>query len=184
MGTALVALVAGAVGAGVAGLLQLRRDRVESLRQRQLDAADAFAQAASRVLLRVKLLVELPDEKTERRLQNPEVRAALINDVREVAALTPRIELLFGVKSPSSVTALQTTYDLTEMAKALQPPVNERLVTPFYDLAAGAALRFHDEANAVVARSWWYRRRHKSLPDEAFEELMAKFEPEGVDLSR
>jgi hypothetical protein len=182
MGTALVALVAGAVGAGLTGLLQLRRDRIETLRQRQLDAADAFAAAASRVLLQVKLFVELPDEKTERRLQTPEVRAALINNVREVAAHSPRIELLFGVKSPTSVAALQATYDLTEMARALQP-VNEKMFKAFYDLGAGAALRFHDEANAVVARSWWYRLRHKSLPDEAYEELMAKFEHEGVDMS-
>jgi hypothetical protein len=51
METALVALFAAALGAGVTGLLQLRRDRIESLRQRQLDAADAFAAAASRALL-------------------------------------------------------------------------------------------------------------------------------------
>jgi len=132
MGTALVALVAGALGAGIAGLLQLRRDRVESLRQRQLDAADEFAAAASRVLLQVKLLVldAYPKETTETNMERwlreaTAVRDRFFDEVREVAGHVSRVELLFGVKSPASFAALQTIYDLGVMAKSLQPPLNE-----------------------------------------------------------
>jgi hypothetical protein len=181
MGTALVALVAGALGAGIAGLLQLRRDRIEALRQRQLDAADAFAATASRVLLQVKLLFDTyPREKTEANLEKfrrdaRELMAGLLSEVREVAAHTPRVELLFGVESPASVAALQTAFDLTQMASALQQPVNEEAFTWAFDLAASSALRFHDEANVVVAGSWWRKRRHKSLPDTVFHEFQQKF---------
>jgi hypothetical protein len=181
MGTAVVALIAGALGAGIAGLLQLRRDRVETLRQRQLDAADAFAAATARVLLQVKLVLDThPKQTTEPRIDKwredaSEIVGALRREVQEVAAHTPRVELLFGVKSPASVAALQTTFDLTEMANALQPPVNEEAFAWAYKLAAAAALRFHDEANMVVAASWWRRRRHKAIPDEAFDELVARF---------
>jgi hypothetical protein len=181
MGTALVALIAGAVGAGVAGLLQLRRDRIETLRQRQLDAADAFAASASGVLLQVKLLLDShPRERTEANMEKwrqdaKPVRDALLEEVREIAAHTPRVELLFGVKSPASVAALQTTFDLTRMAQALQPPVNEEAFAWAFNLAGSTAMRFHDEAHLVVAGSWWTKRRHKALPDEVYEEMAAHF---------
>ena len=70
MGTALVALVAGAVGAGLTGLLQLRRDRVETLRERQLDAAEEFATAVAQMLLQVKLLIDSrPKDDNEKALE-------------------------------------------------------------------------------------------------------------------
>jgi hypothetical protein len=181
VGTALVALVAGAIGAGLTGLLQLRRDRIETLRQRQLDAADAFAAAAARALLQIKLILDsYPKEKTDanielwRRKVRP-VRDAFPEEVGRVAAHTPRVELLFGVESPASVAAIQTTFDLTRMADALQSPIDSEVFSWAYKLAAGSALRFHDEAHVVVAGSWWLRRLHKSLPDDTYDEMAAHF---------
>jgi len=179
MGTALVALVAGAVGAGITGLLQLRRDRVETLRLRQLDAADAFAAAAARVLLSVKLLLDsYPNEATKANVERwreggRKFRDSLVDDVRDVTAHTPRIELLFGVKSPASVAALQASFDLTQMTSSLRPPVGEEAFIWAYELAANSMLRFHDEAHLVVAGSLWRRVRHQPVPDEVFEEMKA-----------
>ena len=177
METAVVALVAGAVGAGITGLLHLRRDRVEALRQRQLDAADALAASAARVLLSVKLLVDsYPKQETPANLERwredgKRLRESFAEEVRDVTALTPRIELLFGVESPASVAALQACFDLTQMAIGLRPPVGAEAFTWGYKLAANSMLRFHHEAHLVVAGSLWRRLRHKPLPDEAFEEL-------------
>lgn len=182
VGTALVALVAGAVGAGITGLLQLRRDRVETLRQRQLDAADALAASASRVLLSVKLLVDsYPKEPAQANVERwredaKRFRDSFSEDVRAVAALTPRIELLFGVESPASVAALQASFDLTQMASSLQPPIGAEAFSWGYKLAASSMLRFHHEAHLVVAGSLWRRLRHRPLPDEAFEEMRAELQ--------
>jgi hypothetical protein len=182
MGTALVALVAGSLGAGLTGLLQLRRDRVETLRQRQLDAADAFAASTARALLSVKLLIDAqPRDRTDDALRRwreagHALRESLWDDVREVAGHGPRVELLFGIKTPASVAAMQTVYDLTLMATHLQPPLNEEAFAWAYKLAIEAAMRFHDEAHVVVATSWWGRRRHRSIPDQAYNEMMKNFE--------
>jgi hypothetical protein len=128
METALLALAAGALGAGITGLLQLQRDRIESLRQRQLDAADEFAVLASSVLLRVKLLIDSrPKENTPENVETwkglvRDVRRELLSDVREVAAHAPRVELLFGVASPAGKAAVQAAFDLTEMARRCSRP--------------------------------------------------------------
>ena len=104
------------------------------------------------------------------------LRESLWEDVREVAGHGPRVELLFGVKAPTSVAAMQTVYDLTLVATHLQPPLNEEAFVWAYKLALEAAMRFHDEAHVVVASSWWSRRRHRSIPDQAYNEMMKNFE--------
>lgn len=190
METAVIALIAGALGAGLTGLLQLRRDRVEALRQRQLDAADAFAAAVARVLLQVKLTIDTrPKDQSEEHMnawreRNIEVFDTLPEQVQEVAALAPRVELLFGVASPAAVAAVKTAWDLGQMAKALRPPINPLAFEWAYKLAGGTAMRFHDEANVVVAASWWRRHRHESLPDEVFEEMLDAFDEELDELVR
>ena len=71
------------------------------------------------------------------------------------------------------------------MAVALQPPVSTEAFAWGYNLAAASASRFHDEAHAVVARSWWHRRSHKSMPDEEFEKYKERMaELEGEELSK
>ncbi len=183
MQTALIALVAGALGAGITGLLQLRRDRIETLRQRQLDAADAFASLLSEVLLKVRLILDSypkepeDDAAMERwRKKGGKIRDALLDQVPEVAAHAPRVELLFGVASPAATAAVQAVYDLSVMAQALRPPISVEAFSWGFKLAAGSALRFHDEAHNVVAAPWWRSRRHKPLPDEMFEKFLDEFE--------
>ncbi|HEY2354683.1 MAG TPA: hypothetical protein VGH79_07290 [Gaiellaceae bacterium] len=178
MGTALVALVAGAVGAALTGLLALRRDRVEALRQRQLDAADSFASAAARVLLNMKTLLEaLPRDPNDADLGAwveavDDERGELRRDVLKLVAHTPRIELLFGIESPPSVAALQAGHDLTQASNALRPPINRVRFAAAYMLAAGSTFRFHDAVHHVVASSWWRRLRHKPVPDDTHDEVV------------
>jgi hypothetical protein len=190
VGTALIALVAGAFGAGITGVLGLRRDRVETLRQRQLDAADAFAAAAARVLRSVSdWLDSFPDETDvdymqewrqekleEWRHAGRQLHVSLQEQVGDVTAHGPRIELLFGVESPASVAALQTSYDLMKLAKYFRPYDDGALTTArwAYKLGIHSAMRFHDEANIVIASSWWRRLRHKTRRDTAFEEMRAQ----------
>jgi hypothetical protein len=181
--TALVALLAGALGAGITGLLQLRRDRIETLRQRQLDAADTFASALSHALLKVTLILDSypkdpkEDESMERwRNEAGQLRDGLLRQVPEVAAHAPRVELLFGVQSPAAVAAVQAATDLAVMARALRPPIDVETYAWGFKLAAGSALRFHDEAHNVIAAPWWRRRRHKPLPDETFERFLSELE--------
>jgi hypothetical protein len=179
METALIALVAGAVGAALTGLLQLRRDRVEALRQRQLDAADAFASAVPRVLLKFKeMLEDLPRDNTAADfVQWAEAvgnrQRELAADALELTTHTPRIELLFGIGSAASRAALQTSFDVTQAARALRSPVDYETLEWAYKLAAGSAFRFHDAVHHVVASSWWSRLRYKPEPDDAYNEMSA-----------
>jgi hypothetical protein len=183
--TAVVAVFAGAVGAGPTGVLQLRRDRIEALRQRQLDAADAFAAAMSLVLRQVKMLDDSYPKREDDHAglekwhqYGTSLQDSLLEQVAELASHAPRVEVLFGVESAAAIAANRATWDLTEMAKALRPPINQEIFSWTFKLAAGAALRFHDEAHTVVTAPWWRRRAHKPRPDDAYEELVRAYEDE------
>ncbi len=178
MDTALVAIVGGAVGAGVTGLLQLRRDRVEALRQRQLAAADDYATLLAQVFLRLSARIDsLPsadslktDAEREKWLSDLNLAAnASRSDLREASAAAPRIELLFGVNSEVGQAALQAIRHLLLMSDAL----NKRNLDAFnteYREAANASGRFHRAAHVAIAEGWlkraWRSLRRTSIPPE------------------
>ena len=161
MDAALTAVIAGAVGAGITGLLQLQRDRIEALRKRRLDAADEFATAAADVFIQLTSKFEqLPNVQ-----QNPQARldglTRAIADARtDIHALTgrlPRIELLFGVKSPAGGAATDTVRHLLLMTSEMEKPnADGNVIDREYRAAADASGLFHQKAfDAFGGRPWW-----------------------------
>jgi hypothetical protein len=166
--TIVVGLLAGTIGAGVTGLLQIRRDRFDRLRERQLTAADDFATAASEVFIRLTARMEaLPEAESEEQKREwlEQLTAALRESRKELHEATgrlPRIELLFGVESPAASAAVNLMNHLHRMSLELQKEdVEVEVFTREWKAAADASSRFNSEAHLVLAQSWWYQRQHR-----------------------
>jgi hypothetical protein len=173
-GLVVVGLLSGVIGAGLTGLLQLRRDRLDRLRERQLAAADDFATVAAEVFISLAVRMEtLPsgeaalaqlsdDEKREWLEQIRRASKETRKDVHVATARLPRLELLFGVDSPPAAAATQLIGHLHKMSLELAKERGDLpTFTREYTSAAEASGRFHKAANAVVAQSQWARWRNQ-----------------------
>jgi hypothetical protein len=83
-------------------------------------------------------------------------------DVHEATGRLPRLELLFGVGSPTASAAANLMNHLHRMSLELQKePTDIHVFNREFQAAAEASDQFHAAANLVVARSWWYQHRHR-----------------------
>jgi hypothetical protein len=157
---ALTALV-GFIGVIAGGLLQMRRGRIEQLRERQLVAADDFASAGTIVFLTVSLKMEALGQPD---LANPKPWldgfSAAVTETRdalhELTARMPRLELLFGVGSSTASKAGQLISHLHRMTLELKKPVRDASsVVEEFEAAADAFGEFNRSAHQAMTLPGW-----------------------------
>jgi hypothetical protein len=170
---ALTALV-GFLGVIAGGLLQMRRGRIEQLRERQLVAADEFASAGTTVFLTLSLKMEALGQPD---LANPKPWldgfAAAVEETRdalhELTARLPRLELLFGVGSGTPSKGAELISHLHRMTLELKKPArNATPVVKEFEAAADAFGDFNRRANQAMTlpgwRQWPVERRATRSP--------------------
>lgn len=170
MDTALIAL-AGLIGVIAGGLLQMRRGRIEQLRERQLVAADDFASAAMMVFITLsRKMEELGDadlEDIKPWLDGFAEAVAQTRDVlHELTARMSRLELLFGVGSPTASKAAETIGHLHRLTLEMQKDVRDpKPGIDAYEAAADAFGEFNRRAHQVMTEPGWRRwARQRELP--------------------
>jgi hypothetical protein len=116
----LVGVVSGAGGAVVAALLRIRHERRELVRERMLVAADDFGTGAIQAFIPLRRieLIDRANAVGEATFQERLLRYGDLVD--EVTARLARVELLFGVGSPSAVAANQVVAGLSEVRRELE----------------------------------------------------------------
>jgi hypothetical protein len=157
---AITALV-GFAGVIAGGLLQMRRGRIEQLRERQLVAADDFATAATAAFVQLTQKMEAlgrPDPANPAPWLVGFKRA--VDESRDVLhELThrlPRLELLFGVGSPTAAAAMNVSRHLHAMMNELDKhPGDEAVVVAEFGAAADSFGAFNREANKVMTHAGW-----------------------------
>lgn len=169
MDAGLTALV-GFLGVIAGGLLQMRRGRIEQLRERQLLAADDLATAGTVVFLTLSRKMEAlgaPEPAAPEAWRHG--FAAAVDEARDaVHALTarlPRLELLFGVGSPPASKAAELIDHLHRMTSELNNAGgNAQRVVELYEAAADAFAGFNWEAHEAMTVPEWQRWMRRHLP--------------------
>jgi hypothetical protein len=164
METILVGLLAGVIGAGMTGLLQIRGQRLDQLRTRQISAADELTSAAAEVFVsltaRMQSLGDPPGREAAWlagfKAASDEAQA----NMHQATRAFPRIELLFGVNSPTGAAGAQMISGLFRMTEELRKqPGSRQVVIDNYQGAADAFGDFNREANRVITLPAWRQRR-------------------------
>jgi hypothetical protein len=164
MESILIGLLGGVIGAGLAGLLQLRGARLEQLRERQIIAADEFASAATEVLVllttRAEALGPSAGRETEWLADLNEIAAEIRVLAHEVTRRLPRLELLFGVGRPAAGAAMETAGALLRLTAELQKAdTNVDRFVEHHEAAVTAFGRFNKAAHQEMTVPAWRRLR-------------------------
>jgi hypothetical protein len=163
--TAILTLLLGAIVGSLGGLYvqgqRQARDELHWLRDRMLEAADAYATAATRVVaeIGVKKMLDMNDQDEVR----AQISAHNIAST-EAAARLPRVDLIFGTNSPVAQAARAELRQLQVIRSALQTAVHttgsefEAKVDDWVarqNELAPLQTKFRDEAQAAIARPSW-----------------------------
>jgi hypothetical protein len=157
---AITALV-GFAGIIAGGLLQMRRGRIEQLRERQLVAADDFATAATAVFVQLTQKMEAlgrPDPANPAPWLEGFKRAVDESKdiLHELTHRLPRLELLFGAGSPTASAGMNVSRHLHAMMKELNKhPGDQAVVVAEFEAAADSFGEFNKAANNVMTRGGW-----------------------------
>jgi hypothetical protein len=164
--TVTVVLVSSAITGVAASLITTRMrinyDREESLRTRMLSAADDFslrATQAANVLYRAVHLVAPEDLLDEEGNYEPDEAARLRDAAEEVRPVIdetrvylPRVQLLFGLRSPAGTAALQLMGNLGHVAQVLEDEPDVDYMRGVFDKATEANAVFMREARRALVR--------------------------------
>jgi hypothetical protein len=160
METVLVGFLSGVLGVVAAGLLQIRGSRLEQLRDRQIAAADEFGQVAAEVFVtltaRMETLGDPSGREQEWLVRFQEASNEVRKQMHETTRRLPRLEILFGVDSPTAGSAgkvVEGLYRMTAQLKAGAGTLEE--VTTNYRSAADAFGRFNKAAHGAVSLPAW-----------------------------
>lgn len=160
MDAAITALV-GFAGIIAGGLLQMRSGRIDQLRERQLIAADDFSTAATAVFVQLTQKMEAlgrPDPTNPAPWLEGFKRAVTESKdvLHDLTHRLPRLELLFGVGSPTASAGMNVSRHLHCMMNELDKhPGDETVVVAEFEAAADAFGEFNKEANKVMTRAGW-----------------------------
>jgi hypothetical protein len=150
----------GFVGGVGAKLLELRGHRLAHLRERQLDAADDFASAATAVFIRLGADMEALGSPAGREVEWLAALRAAVDEARQsvhdVTARSPRVELLFGRgKAPSSA-AVQAVENIHRMSAELtRAETDVETVTTAFESGADALGDFTDAVHGALTTPMW-----------------------------
>jgi hypothetical protein len=160
METLLIALVAGLVGGVGAKLLELRGHRIANLRERQLDAADDFASAATAVLIRLGANMEGLGTPVDGGAEWLESFRKAVGETRQgvhdVTGRLARVELLFGREQLQSSTAVQVVEALHRMSAEIAKPQSDvAVVAAAFQSSADALGTFTDAVHEALTTPVW-----------------------------
>jgi hypothetical protein len=165
MATIIVAALAGLAGVVLGGILQVEASRRALLRDKQLSAATDFSAAAVGVFM-------VLDREMHRRGKPPADRAGqadwlaqlkaglevVRDEVRALMSIAGRVEMLFGVGSPTAQAANDLVVHLSQMLDATGGD-DVKAVTREYEAGADMLETVHRAAHRVFARAVWDPRQ-------------------------
>jgi hypothetical protein len=158
---AAVTALVGFAGVIAGGLLQMRHGRIDQLRERQLVAADDFASAATTFFVDLTRRMETlgrpdPTDPTHWLEGMKAAIDGIRNVLHDMTHRLPRLELLFGVGSPTASAAMNVSSHLHRMVTELdQHPPDPTTVETEYEAAADYFGEFNKHANEVMTRPGW-----------------------------